>query len=95
MSSLFAPQGGPIFFTNMDYLTPAWIGNHILSNVYDEITYPFSNFNGETVEVWERISNFIIHIITDVITKTNKCQPVGNFLGIYSLYTNGKLPHGR
>ena len=23
----------------------------------DEITYPFPNFNGATVEVWERISN--------------------------------------
>ena len=24
----------------------------------DEITYPFLNFNGATVEVWEWISNF-------------------------------------
>ena len=27
-------------------------------NVWDEITYPFSNFNGETVEVSEWISKF-------------------------------------
>ena len=27
----------------------------------DEITYPFPNFNGATVEVWEWISNFITH----------------------------------
>ena len=27
----------------------------------DEIIDPFPNFNGETVEVWERISNFITH----------------------------------
>ena len=26
-----------------------------------EITYPFPNFNGATVEVWERVSNFIPH----------------------------------
>ena len=29
-----------------------WINNHTPSNVWDEITYPFPNFNGATVEVW-------------------------------------------
>ena len=29
------------------------------SNARDKITYPFPNFNGETVEVSEWISNFI------------------------------------
>ena len=46
------------------------------SKVWDEITYPFSNFNGATVdvwicatvEVWIWISNFIPLIIMDVIT---------------------------
>ena len=32
-------------------LIPAWIGDYILSKVWDEITYPFLNFNGCTVEV--------------------------------------------
>ena len=32
------------------------------------ITYPFTNFNGCTVEVWERISNFIPHFTGHVIT---------------------------
>ena len=36
------------------------------NKVWDEITYPFPNFNG-TVEVWEWVSNFIQHFITDVI----------------------------
>ena len=27
--------------------------------VWDEITYPFPNFNGATVEVWEWISSFM------------------------------------
>ena len=27
--------------------------------MWDEITYPFSNFNGVTIEVWEQVSNFI------------------------------------
>ena len=38
------------------------------SKVWDEITYPFLNFNGCTVEVYEWISNFIPHFIIDVIT---------------------------
>ena len=29
--------------------------------MWDEITYPFLNFNGATVEVWNWISNFISH----------------------------------
>ena len=32
-------------------LIPAWISNDMLSKVWDEITYPFLNFNGCTVEV--------------------------------------------
>ena len=28
-----------------------WISNHIPGNMGDEITYPFLNFNGTTVEV--------------------------------------------
>ena len=29
---------------------PAWVSNLMLSKVFDEITYPFPNFNGFTVE---------------------------------------------
>ena len=36
--------------------------------MWDEIIYPFPNFNGSTVEVWEWINNFITHFIIDVIT---------------------------
>ena len=32
-------------------LIPAWICNHIHYKVWDEINYPFLNFNGATVEV--------------------------------------------
>ena len=32
---------------------PAWMSNRISSKVWDEITYPFPNFNGAAVEVWE------------------------------------------
>ena len=33
--------------------------------VWDEITYPFLNFNGCTVEVQEWLSNFFSHFIMD------------------------------
>ena len=36
--------------------------------MWDEITYPFPNFNGGVVEVWGWVSNFILHFIMDVIT---------------------------
>ena len=45
-------------FTN---LIPIWISNHVSSKVWDEITYPFPNFNGCAIEFWEWISNFIPH----------------------------------
>ena len=32
-------------------LIPSWISNHMFSKVWDEITYPFLNFSGTTVEV--------------------------------------------
>ena len=41
--------------------------NYTHYDVGDEITYPFLNFNGATVEVYEWISNFIPHIIVGVI----------------------------
>ena len=37
------------------------------SNVWDEITYPFPNSNGCTVEEWEWRGNLIPHILLDVI----------------------------
>ena len=40
----------------------------MLSKVWDAITCPFLNFNGATVEVEEWISNYIPHLIMDVIT---------------------------
>ena len=52
-------------------LISAGISNHMPSKVWDEISYPFSNFNGSTVEVWEWICNFTPHYIMDVIT--NPC----------------------
>ena len=46
----------------------AWISNFIHYRVWDEVTYPFPNFNGATIEVWEWISNFTPHFTGYVIT---------------------------
>ena len=49
-------------------LALAWISNHLPGEVWDEFTYPFPNFNGRTVEVWEWIRNFILHFVMNVST---------------------------
>ena len=65
--------------------------------VWDGIIYPFSNFNGATVEVLEWINNCIPHYIMDVITYsrwwkawggdrvTNLALPLNNW-GIFSTF---------
>ena len=45
--------------TDMVYLE-SWHWRVITCRVWDEITYPFPNFNGWTVDVWEWISNSIL-----------------------------------
>ena len=48
-------------------LIPAWISTYIHYKVWDEITYPFRNFNYCSVEVWEWINDFISHFMIDAI----------------------------
>ena len=43
-------------------LIPTGISNHMPRKVWNEMTYPLSNFNGWNVEVWEWISNFSAHL---------------------------------
>ena len=38
------------------------------SKVWDEITYPFPNFNGATIEVREWMNILTLYIMMDVIT---------------------------
>ena len=40
-----------LFYKHGLTVIPAWISNYIHYNAWDEITYPFLNFNGATVEV--------------------------------------------
>ena len=39
---------GPFYLLGLT-LIPAWISNHMHYKVWDEITYPFLNFNGATM----------------------------------------------
>ena len=55
------PPGAP--FTNKYKLSSKH--GSVISNMWDEITYPFPNFNSCTVEVWEFI---ITHCVMYVIT---------------------------
>ena len=57
-----------LFYQHGLTLILAWISNYIHYKLWGEITYPFLNFNGCTVEVLEWISNFIPYILMDVIT---------------------------
>ena len=44
------------------------ISNYMPSEAWDEFTYPFPNFKGSIIEIWELLSHFISYSITDVIT---------------------------
>ena len=71
---------GPFYWHVLD-LIPAWISNCTQYIMWGEITYPFPNFNGATVEVWEWISNFIPHFIIDVIT--SQYSRMGNYATVW------------
>ena len=34
-------------------LIPTWLSDYIQQKLWYEITYPFPNFNGGTIEAWE------------------------------------------
>ena len=43
------------------------MNNYMHYIVFDEIIYPFPNFNGATVEIWEWKNNLIAHFAGGVI----------------------------
>ena len=70
-----SPRSNPVPGRGLSVIT-AWKSNYIHHEVWDEIKYPFLNFNGATVEVWEFISAFISHfpgLHTQVGIKVNTC----------------------
>ena len=52
----------PFYYRRLT-LTRAWVSNLMASKVCDKITYWFPNFNSCIVEIWEWISDFILHFI--------------------------------
>ena len=58
---------GPLLLTWINF-NLAWLCNHIHYKVVDEITYPFENLNGASIQVYEWISNSIPHFTRQVIT---------------------------
>ena len=57
-AAAFLYAQGPLLLTWINIII-TWISNHNHYTVWDEITYPSSNFNDAAVEVCERIRNFI------------------------------------
>ena len=62
--SVTAPSG-PFYYHDLTLIL-VWINNYIHCKGWDEITYPFPNFNGATVEICEWISYFIPHFTEHV-----------------------------
>ena len=58
------------YYNGLNTISPN-ISNHIPSKLWDEIIYPFPNFNSSDIEVWQLISNYIPPLIVDVITHLN------------------------
>ena len=57
---------GPFYYPILT-LIPAWISNYNHYKVWDEITYPFPNFNGQPLTFGNEsnfIPNFAIYVIT-------------------------------
>ena len=71
------------FFLYVLTLTPSWINNHIPCKLWDEITYPFRNFNCCTVEVLEWISNFTPHSIYSPLWEMEVQSTQVNFTAIW------------
>ena len=74
---------------DMCFVISAWISNYIHYNTWDIITYPFLNFNGATVEVWEWISNFIPHFTVHLITYP--CWKLGKWLSNIAAEASAKF----
>ena len=53
----------PRLLTWINFIISAWINNYIHYKMQVEITYPFPNFNSATIEIWEWMSNFILHFM--------------------------------
>ena len=67
---------GPSYKHAQFKFDPSTGNNYIHHKVWDEITSPFPNFNGCSMEVWEWISNFIPHFDGHVIIYAGRLNHV-------------------
>ena len=67
-------------------LIQVWINNYNHFKVWGEFFYPFPNFNGATVEVWEWISDFIPRL-PGVWLKLHHASKRGSKSCIFTLFT--------
>ena len=58
--------------------------------VWDEITYPSSNFSGCTIEIWEWISDVILYFIMDLITSKSgiEVKPCVNIIKVQMVFSS-------
>ena len=68
------------FYEHGSSWIPAWVSNYIHYKVYNEITYPFPNFNSATIEAYEWISNFIPHFTGHMITYSCLSQVIRHLM---------------
>ena len=61
---------GPVWQSGLNFIS-ACIGIHIPSREWYQLTDPYPNFNCANIEVWEWISDLILHFIMDVITNVH------------------------
>ena len=84
MSKLQEAKGafhlGQLLLTKINFI-PSSDNTYMPGKVWNWITYPFQNFSGATVDIWERISNCIPHYRMDEITYP--CQEYGPQCPIY------------
>ena len=73
-ASLSSRHMGPLLLAWFDF-NPS-MDKCMPSKVWDEITYPFPNFNSYAVEVGKWISNFILNSIMDVLLIQAKKGPL-------------------
>ena len=56
---IFLGGGGGLLLLTWTNFIPSIISKQMPSKVWGEITYPFPNFNGKSIEVWEWIINLL------------------------------------
>ena len=68
-------------------LIPAWISNHIRYKVWDEITYPFLNFNGVFHPILYKVCNYLSMLGLKLNHVSKRGPSIFNKLNLTTSYT--------